>query len=92
MPTEEERSLGQDLAHAKALGSLAIIRTTLGEITIKLFADECPRTVENFVVCLCKLLVSATQLLMLCNLVWYRRFAEMAITTTSYSIVSSRGS
>jgi peptidylprolyl isomerase domain and WD repeat-containing protein 1 len=50
MPTEEERSLGQELAGSKSLGSVAIIRTNIGEITIKLFPDECPRTVENFAV------------------------------------------
>lgn len=26
----------------------AVLHTTMGDITIKLFADECPRTVENF--------------------------------------------
>eukprot|EP00798_Chlamydomonas_sp_ICE-L_P002191 gene2191-33745_t len=27
---------------------VAIIHTTKGDITVKLFPDECPRTVENF--------------------------------------------
>lgn len=52
MPTEDERLRGQDLVNARTLGSSALIRTNLGEITIKLFPEECPKTVENFVVCL----------------------------------------
>ncbi len=30
------------------LGSEAVVHTTLGDITIKLFPEECPKTVENF--------------------------------------------
>lgn len=32
------------------IGSQAVVQTTMGDIHIKLFADECPKTVENFVV------------------------------------------
>ena len=30
------------------LGKGAVIHTTLGDITIRLYPDECPKTVENF--------------------------------------------
>jgi peptidylprolyl isomerase domain and WD repeat-containing protein 1 len=39
---EAERALQHDL------GRRAVIHTTLGDIEMKLFADECPKTVENF--------------------------------------------
>ena len=50
MPTEEERSLGQELSSHKSMGSEAVLRTNLGDITIKLFTEECPKTIENFAV------------------------------------------
>lgn len=46
MPTEEERHVMPE-THA-ALGREAILRTSMGDIHIKLFPAECPRTVENF--------------------------------------------
>jgi peptidylprolyl isomerase domain and WD repeat-containing protein 1 len=47
MPTEEERAAVVE-AVPKGLGKEAILRTSLGDIHIKLFHSECPRTVENF--------------------------------------------
>uniref|UniRef100_A0A7S4NGL0 peptidylprolyl isomerase n=2 Tax=Guillardia theta TaxID=55529 RepID=A0A7S4NGL0_GUITH len=35
-------------AASKKLGRGAVIHTTMGDITIKLFPEECPKTVENF--------------------------------------------
>ncbi|KAJ1439100.1 hypothetical protein B484DRAFT_415909 [Ochromonadaceae sp. CCMP2298] len=46
LPTEEEREGGVTVA--KTLASQAIMHTTMGDITIKLFPDECPLTIENF--------------------------------------------
>lgn len=46
-PTEEEKT-GMTTT-AKRLPETAIIRTNLGDIHIKLFPEQCPRTVENFV-------------------------------------------
>lgn len=49
-PTRDELAL--TAAHqpvaAPGAGSAAVVATSLGEIHIKLFAQECPRTVENF--------------------------------------------
>jgi len=47
-PTAEEKDTISE-AVGRVISSEAIIRTTLGDIHIKLFAAECPRTVENFV-------------------------------------------
>ncbi|ORZ40216.1 peptidyl-prolyl cis-trans isomerase cyp15 [Catenaria anguillulae PL171] len=48
-PTKEEQSVAT-LKTAKAqLASSAVIHTTLGDITIKLFPDHTPKTVENWV-------------------------------------------
>lgn len=50
MPTEEEtRNATVTELAPKMLNSEAVLRTTLGDIHIKLFAQECPKTVENFV-------------------------------------------
>ncbi len=38
----------QGLGGANALGREATIHTTMGDIVITLFANECPRTIENF--------------------------------------------
>jgi peptidylprolyl isomerase domain and WD repeat-containing protein 1 len=48
MPTEEEKRNVTEIV-SKALESEATMRTTLGDIVIKLFSAECPRTAENFV-------------------------------------------
>lgn len=49
-PTAEERlaAAAPDAAAAKRLGREAVLRTSKGEITIRLYGAECPRTVENF--------------------------------------------
>lgn len=52
-----ERPQAEDLLHmqalaaseASALPKLAVLHTTMGDVHIKLYADECPKTVENFV-------------------------------------------
>ena len=49
MPSEEERALGGAEQVAKTLSDTAVLRTSLGDIHIKLFPQECPRTIENFV-------------------------------------------
>jgi hypothetical protein len=49
LPTEEERSALLDSSVASTiLPSEAILHTTFGDIFIKLFSNECPKTVENF--------------------------------------------
>ncbi|CAM9831316.1 unnamed protein product, partial [Phaeothamnion confervicola] len=45
-PTAEEMMVTEPAA--AALGRHATLRTTMGDIHLKLFPDECPRTVENF--------------------------------------------
>ena len=34
-------------AKASALGKGAVIHTTMGDITLRLYPDECPKTVET---------------------------------------------
>ena len=46
-PTEEERVSATNILD-RSLAKEAIIRTTRGDITLKLFASECPKTIENF--------------------------------------------
>lgn len=48
-PREDER-VNLDATANKNLGSEAVIQTDKGEIHIKLFTHECPKTVENFCV------------------------------------------
>lgn len=38
------------IAPARRLGETATLHTTFGDIRVKLFASECPKTVENFTV------------------------------------------
>ncbi|RLN61669.1 hypothetical protein BBP00_00005253 [Phytophthora kernoviae] len=47
-PTLEEAQVATESSSAKVLGETAIIHTTMGDITLKLFGKECPKTVENF--------------------------------------------
>lgn len=48
-PTLEESQVASEAtAFSKILGETAIMHTTMGDITIKLFAKECPKTIENF--------------------------------------------
>jgi peptidylprolyl isomerase domain and WD repeat-containing protein 1 len=50
-PREDER-VALDVSSNIALGSEAVIQTDKGEIHVKLFSHECPKTVENFCVSL----------------------------------------
>ncbi|CDJ41439.1 peptidylprolyl isomerase [Eimeria tenella] len=52
---EEQESLGAASGHsamtpAQRVGSTATLHTTFGDIRVKLFGTECPKTVENFTV------------------------------------------
>ncbi|KAJ0395697.1 hypothetical protein P43SY_005127 [Pythium insidiosum] len=47
-PTLDESAVITDSSTVKKMGETAILHTTMGDITIKLFGKECPRTVENF--------------------------------------------
>ena len=49
LPTEDEReNISVPLAASAA--KQAILRTSVGDIVIKLFSAECPKTIENFTV------------------------------------------
>lgn len=48
LPTEEERLGGTTIAPSKALAQAAILHTTMGDIHMKLYPEECPLAVENF--------------------------------------------
>lgn len=47
-PTKEEVLAISQLHMEKRTSEKAIIHTTLGDITLKLFPNECPKSVENF--------------------------------------------
>ncbi|CAH0482922.1 unnamed protein product [Peronospora belbahrii] len=47
-PTLEEAQVATESSASKMLGETAVMHTTMGDITLKLFGKECPRTVENF--------------------------------------------
>lgn len=47
-PNEDER-LAQPEGSGRDLPTELVMRTTMGDIQVKLFASECPKTVENFV-------------------------------------------
>jgi len=47
-PTQEEQQLAVAQAKRGKLAYNAVIHTTKGDIHLKLFPDECPKTVENF--------------------------------------------
>lgn len=47
-PDTDDRLVSQGAVREKKVGSEAILRTTMGDIHIKLFTQEVPRTVENF--------------------------------------------
>jgi hypothetical protein len=49
LPTLEEKSLNQPLLNVKKQTNEVVLRTTFGDIFIKLYSHECPRTIENFV-------------------------------------------
>ncbi|KAG0238919.1 hypothetical protein BGW42_000080 [Actinomortierella wolfii] len=48
-PSREEQVIATAQQSKTSMGSTAILRTTMGDITIKLFTDLVPKTVENFV-------------------------------------------
>mmetsp|Transcript_2339 Transcript_2339/g.6916 ORF Transcript_2339/g.6916 Transcript_2339/m.6916 type:complete len:697 (-) Transcript_2339:30-2120(-) len=51
LPTAEElgrKSAADARAQAEKSGSEAVLRTTMGDIRLKLYPHECPKTVENF--------------------------------------------
>ena len=47
-PSSQEQAIQAALAQQQLCASEAAIRTTLGDIHVKLFGPECPRTVQNF--------------------------------------------
>ncbi|POM74487.1 Peptidylprolyl isomerase domain and WD repeat-containing protein 1, partial [Phytophthora palmivora] len=47
-PTLEETQVATESSSSKVLGESAVMHTTMGDITFKLFGKECPKTVENF--------------------------------------------
>lgn len=47
MPTEEER-VGVAVTPGTGLAKEVVLRTTMGDIHVRLFSAECPKTVENF--------------------------------------------
>lgn len=47
-PTLDETQIIAETSTTKKLGEIAVIHTTMGDITIKLFSKECPKTIENF--------------------------------------------
>jgi peptidylprolyl isomerase domain and WD repeat-containing protein 1 len=48
-PDAEDRLIVDGSSSKEKVGSEAILRTTMGDIHIKLFPDEVPKTIENFV-------------------------------------------
>ncbi|KAF9161292.1 Peptidyl-prolyl cis-trans isomerase cyp15 [Actinomortierella ambigua] len=48
-PSREEQVIATAQQSKASMGSTAILRTTMGDITIKLFSELVPKTVENFV-------------------------------------------
>jgi len=49
-PTKEDAQVALATRSENPLGKQATIHTTMGDIVIKLFFQECPKTVENFTV------------------------------------------
>eukprot|EP00927_Polykrikos_kofoidii_P032006 TRINITY_DN27395_c0_g1_i2.p1 TRINITY_DN27395_c0_g1~~TRINITY_DN27395_c0_g1_i2.p1 ORF type:complete len:720 (-),score=160.89 TRINITY_DN27395_c0_g1_i2:121-2280(-) len=49
-PTKEDAAVAASIRTENPLGKQATIHTTMGDIVIKLFFQECPKTVENFTV------------------------------------------
>lgn len=47
-PTREDHVVTGTSDRQRFIGKQVVLHTTYGDITIKLFGDECPRTVENF--------------------------------------------
>jgi len=49
-PTKEDAAVAAATRTENPLGKQATIHTTMGDIVVKLFFQECPKTVENFTV------------------------------------------
>mmetsp|Transcript_35664 Transcript_35664/g.83456 ORF Transcript_35664/g.83456 Transcript_35664/m.83456 type:complete len:625 (-) Transcript_35664:66-1940(-) len=49
-PSKEDAAVAAAVRTENPLGKQATIQTTMGDIVIKLFFQECPKTVENFTV------------------------------------------
>ena len=49
-PSKEDMALATSITGQSQLGNTATIYTTYGDIEVKLFGQECPKTVENFTV------------------------------------------
>jgi peptidylprolyl isomerase domain and WD repeat-containing protein 1 len=49
-PTKDDAAVAASIRTENPLGKQATIHTTMGDIVIKLFFQECPKTVENFTV------------------------------------------
>jgi len=49
-PSKEDAAVAASIRTENPLGKQATIHTTMGDIVVKLFFQECPKTVENFTV------------------------------------------
>jgi len=49
-PSKEDAAVAASIRTENPLGKQATIHTTMGDIVIKLFHQECPKTIENFTV------------------------------------------
>ena len=49
-PSKEDAAVAASIRTENPLGKQATIHTTMGDIVVKLFHQECPKTVENFTV------------------------------------------
>ncbi|XP_054764435.1 peptidylprolyl isomerase domain and WD repeat-containing protein 1-like isoform X1 [Lytechinus pictus] len=49
-PSKEEQMAATQGGSAQRLSSTAILHTTMGDVHVKLFTEECPKTIENFCV------------------------------------------
>jgi peptidylprolyl isomerase domain and WD repeat-containing protein 1 len=49
-PSKEDAAVAASIQTQNPLGKQATIHTTMGDIVVKLFFQECPKTIENFTV------------------------------------------
>jgi len=49
-PSKEDAAVAASIRTENPLGKQATIHTTMGDIVVKLFFQECPKTIENFTV------------------------------------------
>ena len=47
-PSKEDQLVAAQTETQRFIGKQAVLHTTKGDITLELYAKECPRTVENF--------------------------------------------